>query len=371
MQRLTAPAVLLVSLLASGVVAAQDTDAASEQQILDQINSLRSAQQLAPLTRDARLDAAARTHSADMAAHQALTHVSEATGTPADRVRAAGVSATTVAENVALHRTGAQAHDALVASEAHRANMLNADVTHVGIAAFPSPAGVYVTEVFATFAPPPAPEAPAAPPPAAPAAPEAPAEPDECVSPIPGVSFCGPLPAPHIQQIEPPPSVQASPAPQIVPQPLPLHPQQVAPGMAGRIVVMQPGSNGTVLLQRLGGRLEGYWVYGSGRWWYYPLPMGARPGMQLRPDMSVSGPPPGYPAHPFAAQPPPPPPRAYPMAQPRPQIVLQQPAGAFYSVPPPPMVGQPDRHWRRAHSRWLRAYRRWHRDQARARRHAL
>ena len=40
--------------------------------------------------------------------------------------------------------------------------------------------------------------------------------------------------------------------------------------------------------------VAGYWVCGSGRWWYYPIPAGASSGTTLQPDMSVSGPPPGY-----------------------------------------------------------------------------
>ncbi|MCZ7683924.1 MAG: CAP domain-containing protein [Sandaracinaceae bacterium] len=176
MRRLsTASAVVLGCLLASGVAAAQDFDAAGEQQMLARINAMRAAQQLGPLARHDGLDAAARAHSQDMAAQNALTHVSPTTGTPADRVRRAGVSATTIAENVALHRSAEDAHQALLGSDAHRANMMSPDITHVGLAALRTDRGVYVTQVFAAIGAPAPPAVAAAPAVAAPAAPAAPA----------------------------------------------------------------------------------------------------------------------------------------------------------------------------------------------------
>jgi hypothetical protein len=68
-----------------------------------------------------------------------------------------------------------------------------------------------------------------------------------------------------------------------------------------------------------------------------------------------------FPAQPYRPAPPPP-------AQA--QITIA-PGTVFYSVPPPPMVGNPDGSWRRAHREWTRAYRRWLRDQARLRSQAL
>lgn len=393
----TATAVLLASLLATGIAAAQDFDSAGEQQMLARINAMRAAQQLGPLTRNDGLDAAARAHCQDMAAQGALTHVSQTSGTPADRARAAGVTATTIAENVALHRTAEAAHEALLASEAHRANMMSADITHVGLAALRTPQGVYVTQVFAAIAPPAPPAVAAAPveePPAheVPAAPAAPADSGNCFSPLPGVRVCGQIPAPSVERVERPAPVQEEVVEAPVPPPAQVPVAPVAPQPAPtRPLVVQPGSNGTVLIQRTADdtRVEGYWVYGSGRWWYYPMPATAQPGQQLQPDLRVSGPPPGYPEHPFG--PPqqaqmPVQPQAWRVAPPSPGFVAPQyvapqyvpraqvaiaPGAAFYSVPPPPMMGNPDRSWRRAHSRWERAYRQWMRQQARLRRQAL
>lgn len=160
---------LSVSLSVSLSAAAQD---AGEDAMLAQINAARQAQQLPPLVRSAELDAVARAHSTEMAQNGALAHVSDTTGSPEDRVRAAGLSTSTVAENVAMHRDAGQAQQALVASPPHLGNMMSTDATHVGIGVAPSPQGVYVTQVFAAL-PASAPAAPALPAvEAAPAAPE-------------------------------------------------------------------------------------------------------------------------------------------------------------------------------------------------------
>lgn len=399
MRRLPSHAVLLTSLFAIGLLSptasAQELDAHGEAQMLERLNAVRGDQGLAPLTRHDSLDAAARAHSFDMAVRGELTHVSEQSGTPADRVRAAGVTAQLVAENVALHRSAPEAHETLVGSEAHLANMMNADITHVGLGAVRTDRGVYVTQVFATLAAPAPAELPppvlAAPVPA-PAEIEAPselereegapllAEPGElppdpedplqnCTTPLPGVRLCGRGASPSVQRVEP---SNAAPMPVAPDDPA------FAPSAPGANLHIQPGSNGTVIIERTadGARVEAYWVYGSGRWWYYPMPAGAQGGQRLQPDLRVSGPPPGFPAHPHGESPqttPPPRPRAWQVAPPAPSgaQVRVAPGTVFYSVPPPPMVGTPDRDWRRAHRSWTRAYRRWLREQARLRQQAL
>ncbi len=55
-------------------------------------------------------------------------------------------------------------------------------------------------------------------------------------------------------------------------------------------------------------RVTGYYVRSQGRWWYYPLPPGARPGQVLQPSAVLPGPPPSVDqATPGTALPPPPP----------------------------------------------------------------
>ncbi len=135
----------LFSLPATGV--AQD-DTTGEDAMLVRLNELRAAQGMAPLVRDEHLDAAARRHSHDMADRGQLMHVSDTTGTPTDRVHAAGVATDEIAENVAMHHDTAQAEATLEASAPHLANILNPRFTHVGLASILHGDGTYVTQVF-------------------------------------------------------------------------------------------------------------------------------------------------------------------------------------------------------------------------------
>ncbi|MBX3274423.1 MAG: CAP domain-containing protein [Sandaracinaceae bacterium] len=142
-------AVLLALTSLTALASAQEADAAGEAAMLAEINGLRAQSQLAPLARLEALDATARAHSAEMARTGQLAHVSEATGTPEDRVRDAGVSALRVTENVASHRDSASAHEAVLASPAHRQNVLDPAVTHVGLGAVRTERGVFVTQLYA------------------------------------------------------------------------------------------------------------------------------------------------------------------------------------------------------------------------------
>lgn len=341
------------------LAAAQDFDTPGEQMILARINAMRAAQSVPPLSRNAALDAAARAHCADMATQQQLSHVSASSGTPADRVRTAGIAASAVAENVALHRSAELAHEALLSSAPHRANMMSADSTHIGLAAMRTAQGTYVTQVFARFAPA-----------------EAPAP-----APVPAI-------VPPSNEIQAPALVPTAPPGAGPTQPPPSGPPPaMAPPNGGNLAV-QPGSNGTVVVESdPGNTVTAYWVFGSGRWWYYPFPVGARAGQQLQADVSMEGPPPGFPANPLTGgememQRPdhlPPPPRSGAWSVPPPpqhqpqggRVSIQpfqgrievQPGTAFYAVPPPPMTGRPTRAWRRQHQQWQRAYQQWQREQ--------
>ncbi len=159
-----AVAALALALAMPAAAVAQEADLAAEQAMLDQINALRAEHQLAPVARLGELDAVARAHTEEMARNAALAHVSTTSGTPEDRVRNAGVEAGAVTENVAMHADAAQAHQALLASAPHRGNMLNPDITHVGVSAIRADNATYVTQLFVerrAAAPAPPPVAPA------------------------------------------------------------------------------------------------------------------------------------------------------------------------------------------------------------------
>jgi uncharacterized protein YkwD len=105
----------------------------AETQLLALLNSDRVRAGLPPLASDARLVQVARAHSADMRARGFVGHVSPTTGSAADRIKRANVTAQLVLENVARAYSPAEAQRGLMDSPGHRANILNRDATHVGI----------------------------------------------------------------------------------------------------------------------------------------------------------------------------------------------------------------------------------------------
>jgi uncharacterized protein YkwD len=108
----------------------------------------RASSSLPPLVRDARLDAVAARHSAVMSAAQTLAH-DAGDGDPGDRIRLAAIAAREQGENIALAPTVVAAHRALWASPSHRANILHATFTRVGIGITRDPKGmIWVTEDF-------------------------------------------------------------------------------------------------------------------------------------------------------------------------------------------------------------------------------
>ena len=74
-----------------------------------------------------------RTHSRDMFARSYFAHVSPEGRTPFDRLRAAKLGYRAAGENLALARTLEMAHQGLMNSPGHRANILNPAFGRVGI----------------------------------------------------------------------------------------------------------------------------------------------------------------------------------------------------------------------------------------------
>lgn len=117
------------------------------------LNADRARFGLAPVERDARLDAVARAHSADMRDGGFFAHVSPTTGSPGDRLAAARYKALGHAENIALESSIHAAEADLLASLGHRANILSRAVTHVGIGVAKGKSAErpewYLTQLFA------------------------------------------------------------------------------------------------------------------------------------------------------------------------------------------------------------------------------
>ena len=105
----------------------------AERRLLALVNRDRQAASLAPLFWDDKVAAVARAHSEEMRATKVVAHISPTTGSAADRVRAAGIKTAVVLENVARAYGVGEAHDGLMNSPGHRANIMSASATNIGI----------------------------------------------------------------------------------------------------------------------------------------------------------------------------------------------------------------------------------------------
>jgi uncharacterized protein YkwD len=105
----------------------------AERRVLALVNRDRQAAGLAPLLWDERVADVSRAHSLEMRTTKVVAHVSPTTGSAADRVRAAKIKTPVVLENVARAYGVGEAHQGLMNSPGHRANLLSSSATHVGI----------------------------------------------------------------------------------------------------------------------------------------------------------------------------------------------------------------------------------------------
>lgn len=108
-------------------------DAASEQTMLRLVNQARFGHGLGPLTMDVKLQQVARAHSRDMFVRGYFSHVDPDGHDPFDRMRAAGIQFETAGENLAYAPSVEIAHEGLMNSPGHRANILNPDFGKVGL----------------------------------------------------------------------------------------------------------------------------------------------------------------------------------------------------------------------------------------------
>ncbi|HVF41648.1 MAG TPA: CvpA family protein [Pyrinomonadaceae bacterium] len=104
-----------------------------EAQMLELVNQERAAAGLKPVAADPELTEVARRHSADMFARGYFAHVSPEGLSPFDRMTRAGVKYRTAGENLALAPTLRIAHNGLMNSPGHRANILQPAFGRLGI----------------------------------------------------------------------------------------------------------------------------------------------------------------------------------------------------------------------------------------------
>jgi len=104
-----------------------------EARMLALVNAERTTAGLRPLAADPALADVARAHSRDMFARGYFSHASPEGAQASDRMRQAGVRFLVAGENLALAPTLAMAHQGLMNSPGHRANILRPQYGRVGI----------------------------------------------------------------------------------------------------------------------------------------------------------------------------------------------------------------------------------------------
>lgn len=119
-----------------------------EQALFEDANRERASQGLQPLHWDVTLALAAREHARLMAVENVLSHRLPGEPPLEQRGAQAGARFSMIAENVAVGPNAAEIHDGWMHSPGHRKNILNAEVTAVGIATIRGSGGLFAVQDF-------------------------------------------------------------------------------------------------------------------------------------------------------------------------------------------------------------------------------
>jgi uncharacterized protein YkwD len=164
LQRFAAPATLFLFLFSSITsaqnrppYASQSSQAAqssayvgaAERALLDATNRERAAQGLPALAWDAALASAAQRHADRMAQQHAISHQFPDEPALLDRTSQAGAHFSLVAENVAEGPDPETIHSGWMHSAGHRANILDPELTAIGIAVVSRGRQLYAVQDFA------------------------------------------------------------------------------------------------------------------------------------------------------------------------------------------------------------------------------
>ena len=118
-----------------------------EQQVIDLVNDIRTRNGLEKLKANWELSRVARYKSQDMHDNKYFSHTSPIYGSPFDMIKSFGISYRTAGENIAQ---GYKTPDSVVTgwmnSSGHRANILNASYTQIGVGYVSN--GNYWTQMF-------------------------------------------------------------------------------------------------------------------------------------------------------------------------------------------------------------------------------
>lgn len=126
-------------------------DPVAERQMFDLVNEERTGVGLKILAWDDRLLPVARQHSEDMFKLKYFAHQSPVSGSPFDRLRAAGITYSRAGENLAYAQSVSVAHRGLMQSQGHRENILRSEFTRIAIGVISAgPYGRMFTQMFVT-----------------------------------------------------------------------------------------------------------------------------------------------------------------------------------------------------------------------------
>lgn len=123
-------------------------DRTAESYLFEKLNEERTSAGREPLASDPSLVALARRKARDMAVHQYFSHVSPVYGTVFDMLKAEGINYKWAGENIGRGASAASIHRGFVDSPEHRANLLSAGYTRVGVGAVRYRGKLYVAQVF-------------------------------------------------------------------------------------------------------------------------------------------------------------------------------------------------------------------------------
>lgn len=120
---------------------------AYESEVIRLTNEARKQNGLAPLSTNWELSRVARYKSQDMVDKRYFSHTSPTYGSPFDMMKSFGISYRAAGENIAYgQRTPQEVVTAWMNSPGHRANILNASFTQIGVGYVAS--GNYWTQMF-------------------------------------------------------------------------------------------------------------------------------------------------------------------------------------------------------------------------------
>ena len=118
-----------------------------ETEVVRLVNQYRAQNGLQPLKENWELSRVARYKSQDMVDNRYFSHASPTYGSPSQMIRAFGLPFRSAGENIAYgQRTPQAVVDAWMNSSGHRANILNASYTQIGVGYVA--AGHYWTQMF-------------------------------------------------------------------------------------------------------------------------------------------------------------------------------------------------------------------------------